>query len=326
MQPSIPPIQPLEEVAIRLNAPIEPGPADILPGFLPRRGVLVIAGETNVGKSLVALETISALVTETPLWGELQPTIKAKKVLYILGEHHDGVIQRLYQKTRLPITDQVFLLGPERLGWDKWLVVRGQPNVQAIMKFKRWAEGCDLVVWDPLSAFVVGEAVEQDNITMRLALDQMGLVAASAGAACLVLAHQGKPMMDFRGQEHARKSYAIRGASSVEDAATNIFYMGRGEDDPTQRAAEGRVFEMNLRKYKGDAPDRYRLFRDPETLTHSLLGNKPLSEVQRMAIVSKIGRLQAFNQELDYKTCIRLVAAMDGVPELTIRRHLGIKE
>ena len=286
----------------------------------------MIAGETNVGKSLVAIETLSSLVTGTPLWGEIQPTHIIKKVLYVLGEHYSGVIQRLYQKTRLPITDHVFLLGPEHLGADKWLVSRGQPNQQAMSKFKRWAEGCELIVWDPLSAFVIGEGVEQDNITMRLVLDQMGLVAQSVGAACLVLAHQGKPMMDFRGQEHARKSYAIRGASSLEDAATNIFYMAHGEEDPTQKAAEGKLFEMRLRKYKGDAPELYRLLRSTETLTHTLLGNRPYAEVLKLAAVAKVGRLQAAFPDYSYRTCVRIAAAVDGMPEETMKRHLGLKD
>lgn len=319
------PVPTLEEIAVKMDGPIADGPEDLIPGFMPMRGQLLIAGETNVGKTLAAIETISSLITGTPLWGQLQPTKKIGKVLYVLGEHYPEVIQRLLLKTKLPVNNQVFLLGPEQLGYDKWLVAKGQPNLQAIEKLKRWAEGCDLVVFDPLSAFCIGADVEQDNITMRIVLDSMSIVAQHAGASCLVLAHQGKPVMDHQGKEHARRSYAIRGASGIEDAATNIFYMGKSEvSDPSQRAADGQIFEMRLRKYKGTAPESYRLLRDPNTLTHTLLGNKPYSDVLKIAAQGKVSRLQAAFPDYNYRTCIKIAAAVDGIPEETMKRHLGV--
>lgn len=319
------PIPSLESIGIRINAPIEAGPADIIPGLLPRRGQLVIAGETEVGKSLVSLEIVSALVTGVPLWGELQPTLRAKKVLYVLGEHYPEVIQRLVLKTQLEMSDEVYLLGPEQLQYDKWLVAGGKPNLQAIAKFKKWGEGCDLIVFDPFSAFVSGVDVENDNITMRLVLDTMSLIAQSSGASCIVLAHKGKPMMDGQGKEHARKSYGIRGASAIEDAATNIFYMERAEGEVAQKAADGQIFDMRMRKFKGESPANYRLLRNPGTLTHTLLGNRAFSEVQKIAAQGDVARLQAYRPELSFREAARFVAAIRGVSEVTIKRHLGIK-
>lgn len=320
------PFPSLEDVAIRITDPVTDGPPDIIPGLLPRQGQLVIAGETNVGKSLVALEIISSLTTGTPLWGELHPTMQAKKVLYVLGEHYDAVIQRLWQKTQLPLGDKVFLLGPEALGYDKWLVGAGKPNLLALEKFKKWTDGCDLVVFDPLSAFLTGaENAENDNLVMRLVLDSMSTVCQANGAACLVLAHQGKPMMDPKGQEHARKSYAIRGGSSVEDAATNIFYMGAAEKSPSTQVAKGSIFDLRLRKYKGEAPANYRLLRDPATLTHTLLGEgTPYADVIKYELNAKVARLQAAMPDFNYRTAVRVVAACEGKPEETVKRWLGV--
>lgn len=291
---------------------------------MPRSGQLVIAGQTNIGKSLTALEICSSLSTGTPLWGELQPTAQAKKILYILAEHYREVIQRLWQKTQLPMTETVLLLGPEQLQYDKWIVTGGRPNQVALSKFQKWAEGVDLIVWDPVSAFTTGVDVENDNIQMRTVLDAMSLVAQGAGASCLVLAHQGKPQMDQFGKEHSRKTYAIRGASALEDAATNIFYMDKGESSPSQTASGGQMFELNLRKFKGEAPAQYRLLRDPNTLTHTLLGNKPYVEVLKIDANAKIARLQASNPNIDYRTAVRLVGAMEGVSEETIKRRIGL--
>ena len=317
----------LEDIGISLTAPIKPGPADIIPGFLPAKGQLVISGETNVGKSLIALEAISAHVTGQPLWGELTPNHKVNKVLYLLGEHYVEVIQRLHLKTGLPMTSQVFVVGPEQMAFDKWLVVSGRPNISAIQRYQRWAEGCDLIVFDPLSAFVCGSDVENDNAQMRLVLDTMSLIAQHAGAASIILAHKGKPTMDSFGKEHSRSRYATRGASAVEDAATNIFYMERTDGEVASKlGAEGAIFELRQRKYKGEAPSEYRLVRNPTTLTHTLLGHKPYSEVMRAAARAKIARLQEMNADLNYRTCIKIVAAIDGVSEDTIKRHLGVTD
>lgn len=319
------PIPPLEKVAARIIDPIAEGPPDIIQGFLPRQGQLVIAGETNVGKSLVALEICSALSTGRELWGSLPPTTKAKRILYILGEHYIEVIQRLWAKTQLPMTDEVYILGPEVLGFDKWLVSGGKPNPLARDKFAKWTEGVDLIIFDPLSAFIIGgDGIENDNVQMRLVLDEMSGIAQRAGASCVVLAHQGKPMMDKTGQEHARTKYAVRGASGIEDAATNIFYFSRaqGESEAASKAAGAQILTMTCRKYKGEAPNEYRLLRDQATLTHTLLGNRPFVEVQRIDAQAKVARVQQALPELSFTEAIKVVGAVEGKDERTIRRYL----
>lgn len=323
---SVGPIPKLEDIASRLIGPIIDGPPDLIDGLLPQQGQLVVAGQTNVGKSLIAIEICSALTSDRPLWGEIYPAFKAKKILYILGEHYSEVIMRLWRHTGLPMSENVWLLGPEQLSYDKWLVTSGKPNIQAISKMKKWAEGSDLIVFDPFSAFVTGVDVENDNIQMRLVLDTMSLIAQTAGASCIVLAHQGKPMMDRFGQEHSRKSYAIRGASAIEDAATNIFYLDKatGESEAAQKASGGQIFEVVKRKYKGPAPDKYRLLRDTGTLTHALLGNRPFAEVISIDRQAKVAKLQGAFPDMPFKDVIRAVAAIQGCSEITIKRDLGV--
>lgn len=321
------PIPPLEEIAKRLNGPISDTPPDIIPGLLPKHGQLVIAGETNIGKSLIALEICSSLMTGTPLWGGLTPVSPAKKVLYILGEHYAEIIQRLLRVTKLPMPDNGFILGPEQLGYDKWLVQNGKPNIQGISKFQKWAEGIDLLVWDPLASFLIGSGeTENDNITMRLVLDTMSLISQKAGSSCLVLAHQGKPSIDKMGNEHTRTKYAIRGASAIEDAATNIFYLGRAESNSSAaHQSSSKVLSLVCRKYKGHAPDEYKLLRSSETLTHCLLDNdKAFVDVRRIETLSKIARLQAAFPGMAYNDVIRGISAIQDMSETTVRRYLGL--
>lgn len=325
MQDFVPPtpIPSIEEIGVPIVAPVKDGPPDVIPGLLPRAGQLVVAGETNVGKSLVALEICSALTTDHVLWGELVPTMKARKILYILGEHYNEVIQRLWQKTALPMSDQVWLVGPEALGYDKWLVANGKPNPIAINKLSRWAEGADLIIFDPLAAFVTGSEAENDNVQMRLVLDSMSLVAQRTGAASLILAHQGKPQMDRMGKEQSRKTYAIRGASAIEDAATNIFYMDRGASGVEKHQEE--VFSLRRRKYKGDAPEEYRLARHPDTLVHTLLGNRPNVEVQKMRTEAMVTRVRRAFPSMPMRDVVHMVCAVTQMSRSTVYNHLNFR-
>ena len=321
------PIPGIEVIGERLTDPIRPGPPDLIEGFLPHRGQLVVAGETDIGKSLLALEVCSTLSTGRPLWGEKKPTNIAKKIRDVLGEHYNDVIRGLWMKTGLPMSDEVWILGPEQMGVDKWLVQSGRQNPMALAKMIRWAEGADLVVFDPLSAFLTGSDAENDNIQMRLVLDTMSAVTQAVGASCLILAHQGKPSMGKDGVEFSRTKYAIRGASAVEDAATNIFYMSRADGGSNvAETRDSKVLVLKRRKYKGDAPEEYRLVRDPHRLTHTLLGNRPYIEVRRLETQAMYSRMSMAFPDSKVGDLMKMCSAATGQSESSIRRALGEKE
>lgn len=317
----------LEVLGERITAPIRPGPPDLIDGLVPSRGQLVIAGETDVGKTTVALEIVSSLVSGVPLWKELKPNKTLGRVLYILGEHYNDVVKALWKKMGVPMTDDVWILGPEQLSVDKWLVQSGKQNPVAISKLCHWAEGADLIVFDPLSAFLTGSDAENDNIQMRLVLDSMSLVSQTVDASCLVLAHQGKPSIGQDGVERARTKYAIRGASAIEDAATNIFYMGRADGASAVAETRGsKVFTLKKRKYKGEARDEYQLAKDAHNLTHTLLGSRPFIEVRQMETQALFARLSVAFPEASKTDLIRMVEAATGQSESSIRRALDMKK
>lgn len=308
-----------------ITSPIKPGPPDLIPGLVPKSGQLVIAGETDIGKSLVALEICSSLITGSALWGEIEPNEKLGKILYILGEHYNEVIKKLWAKTQLPMTDDVHLVGPEDLKANKWLVQNGKQNLEAIQNLTALAKGVDLVVFDPLAAFFVGTDAENDNPGMRVVLDTMSTITQSVGASCLILAHQGKPTLGKNGEEFNRTKYAIRGASSVEDAATNIFYMGHltGGSGAASGVDANRLFGIRKRKYKGEAPDEYKLIRDRDKLTHTILGNRPFVEARRSDVQAKYARLVAQHPDMKPKEVYKILSLTENLHENTIRNYLG---
>jgi len=293
----------LESVGVPIESPIE-RPDELIPGFLPAKGQLVIAGETNIGKSLIALEICSSLLTEAPLWGSLQPKRGVKKALYILAEHHTGTLQELWAKTGLPAPPKsLWVVGPHEFH-DHHLVARGMIQPQVRANLLEWSTGCDLVVYDPLSAFIRGENVENDNAQMRLVVDTLTNIANDNGAGCVILAHIGKPGLE----EAPKRDYRIRGASAVEDAASAIFYMEQGSQPD--------IFTLRRRKYKGpQEPKTYSLVRDSATLTHTLFhGRRPLG-IQRAEFLAKLKK-EPF-ASMPPTDAVRQLCELEGVGERT---------
>lgn len=270
--------------------------------------------------TLVGLEICSSLVTGEPLWGSVIPTRKCKRILYVLGEHRNRKILELVKKTRLPMTDDVLLLGPDKLRGDKNLIVQGVPNQRVIDNFKRWVEGMDLVLFDPLSSFIAGADTENDNNQMRLLIESMNNVCMVAGASCIVLAHKGKPTLDQYGKEHRRHSYATRGASGTEDAFTNIWYLNKADSGLQD-------YELLQRKFKGDAPPRFHLRRNKETLTHTLLTDgSSYNDVLKREARDRVTNLRYDFPTMAEEMVHKVVASTMGIPLETLERRLGLKK
>ena len=245
-----------------IGAPPEPGEPELLKGLLHRHSALLITGETNVGKTLVALELAHALLTGEPLWGKLEPTKRLSQITYIMGEHDKESIQALWGLLGFTSPNGFWVLPPP----GKKIVARGELVQDTLRTYRTWCEGADLAIFDPLAAFASGVDVENDNAQMRSVVE--GMETLIAPGALTILAHMGKMAFDPKAGKYIRReSYATRGASSVEDAVLDCFYM--------EKDTEHEGYKLRRRKYKGQAPSFYRLARHPTTLRHTLLAQGP---------------------------------------------------
>lgn len=298
---------------------------ELIPGLLPESGVTGIVGETETGKSLVACEIASSLLTGNPLWGHIEPSRTIGKVVYILGEHTCSTLQGLFHRTKLPHAGDFRIIGPEHLHPYKALVAAGIQQMAAVDRLLKWTEGAGLVIFDPIAGFVQGENSEQDNAVMRTLIDTMSLIAQSNKAACLVLSHMGKAKMDEQGLEIRRQSYATRGASAQEDAMVSVFYLRKSSIVKTAKER----FDLSIRKFKGNpSHDVFRLERDPETQRNTLLNPKAArksypSEAERTALRDKIQRVRENNPGYSWNTASKVVADSEGLPEGTVRRWVS---
>lgn len=245
-------------------SPPEPGPPDLIPGLLPRHGHLLISGETDVGKTTLALEIAMAVLTGQPLWGShVVPSTTIERVTYIMGEHHESTLQSLWRLMDFGGEPAIKIIPPHL---HRPLVVRGLTMDRTLEAYIGSCQGSQLLIFDPLNAFVAGSDAENDSVQMRACLNGMESIATQIGAALLILGHMGKPYFDQKRQKYEhRTTYASRGSSAIEDAATCCFYMI--QDDPKEHANR---FRLIRRKYKGDAPAFYALSRGRNR--HTLTG------------------------------------------------------
>lgn len=315
---------------VMIYDPLPTSAPELIPGLMPEYGSMAIIGETNTGKSLLALEMASSLLSGEPLWGAITPNRTIQKVTFVLGEHTCSTLQGLYHRTQLPANGDFALVGPEHLHPYKALVVAGVQQQVAIDRLCRLVEGSQLVVFDPLAGFVQGTNAENDNATMRTLVDSMTLIASKVGAVSLILHHAGKPKMDDQGQEIRRTVYASRGASGIEDSLTHIFYLRRSIG--VKQSGNVERFDLAVRKYKGSpSSEVFKLQRDPETIRNTLLGEKPMRRLgptfdEKNALNVKYFRLKEANPNYTHDTLCKNLAAMEGYPIRTIKEWLGAAE
>lgn len=308
----------------------DPLPTDLpelIPGLLPESGTAGIVGETDTGKSLIACEIGSSLLTGMPLWGSIEPVRAIDRVVYILGEHTCQTIQGLFHRTKLPHAGKFLLIGPEHLHPYKALVIGGVQQGIAVDRLMKWTEGAGLIVFDPLGGFAQGLNTENDSASMRTLIDSMSLIATKHGSACLILSHMGKPVMNQEGQEIRRTSYAMRGSSAQEDALTHVFYLRKALQVKQQHHDTER-YDLSIRKFKGNpSSEVYRLSRDAETKRNTLINAKPTrgSYPDRKEVEEyrrRIQRILEANPAFSPDTALKMVSDGEGLAVATLERWL----
>lgn len=259
-----------------IGEPREAGEPALIPGLLNRHGCLLLTGETNVGKTLIGLEIAHSLLTGELLWGALEPVHTVAQVTYIMGEHDKETLKAQWRLLGLTTPPGFWVMPPP----GRALVARGDTLLNNLAAYHAQCEGSGVVIFDPFSAFVAGEHVENDNVLMRAALTAM--IQVGTPAPVIVLAHMGKPTYDPKGGTwKQRPSYATRGGSAIEETVTDCFYI--------EKAPAADQFLLTRQKFKGQAPSYYRLSRDPATLLHTLIAQGP-TEAQLSAVRSRAGK------------------------------------
>ena len=271
-----------------IETPPPPGQPDLIPGLLKSHGSFLITGEHEAGKTLIALELAHGLLTGGPLWGKVELPETVQHVTYILGEHDQATLHEQWNLAGLSVPEhRLRVIPPEE---RRLLVRRGEMLVGNRDLYRYWCRDSQLVIFDPLSAFISGVDVENDNIQMRTLINAMLGVCQCV----LILHHMGKPSYDPREAKYVhRGKYASRGASGIEDAVVGCFYLEEKEKDLRYR--------LTRVKYKGQAPSFYMLKR--AGLRHTMIGGgltqAQLSLMQRQKIEKRWAAVKATKETTD---------------------------
>lgn len=189
-------------------------------GILPEAGGLILAGESEAGKSMLSMEISLHLAMGLQLFGGTLLVPKKRRVLVLQCENPEPQLQQRLKRMITGLDIVVDDLGDSIAFADPKTVydLLDAGCVQNIMEIVREYRA-DVVVIDPLSSFHYLE--ENDNSRMRSALDNITHISRETGCAAIVVHHYGKPVKE------RDDAYRLRGASSIKDWADTVISMTR---------------------------------------------------------------------------------------------------
>jgi DNA primase catalytic core len=185
-------------------------------GILPKGGGLILAGESGEGKSLMRLELAIHLAMGWPLW-DMEITT-ARRVLIFQFENTEA--QEAYRLKRM-LRGLEITTFPDNLSFsDPTIRVdMGRPQDRAKMTEIVQESGAEVVIYDPLTS--LHRVNENDNVQIRIILDNLTEINRRTGTTAMLIHHFGKP------NENTTTAHRTRGASSIKDWADTLVAVTR---------------------------------------------------------------------------------------------------
>jgi hypothetical protein len=180
----------------------------LIDGFVQKRGINLLIGDSGAGKTFVALDMCLAVATDTPWHGR---TVEPGKVLYVCGEGITGIYDRVeaWQTAHgaaVPDDRIVFL--------DRQLNLMNRHDVAQITRTAVRVDA-DVVVIDPLARLMY-DAEENSARDMGTAVAAIEQIRRSTDGTVLAVHHKGKGAS--RGE---------RGSSALRAAADQSIWLSR---------------------------------------------------------------------------------------------------
>ncbi|MGO9175651.1 MAG: AAA family ATPase [Desulfobaccales bacterium] len=221
-------------------------------GILPKGGGMILAGESGEGKSLMRMELAIHLVMGWELWGMEIPT--ARRVFIFQFENTEA--NEAYRLKRM-LRGLEIANFPDNLSFsDPTIRVdMGRPQDRAKMMEVIQESGADVVIYDPLTS--LHRVNENDNVQIRIILDNLTEINRKTGTTALLIHHFGKPT------ENSITAHRTRGASSIRDWADTLIAV-------TRKKHEHRILRLIefIKVRNGPEPKPILLERDEYFLHH----------------------------------------------------------
>ncbi len=182
---------PVSLADLLLNPP--KNPKFIIPGILPERGRLLISGAAKIGKSYMALELASALVSGKPFLGTFP--IRRPSTTFILQAEVAGEAYFHYRLKQL---------APALNGNSNCLFIENKldfrlDNKSDVSRFIDMILGCkpDVTIIDPLYAINTGSFTDPGAVAENLRI--INYVGEKTNTAIVLVHHMRKPKLDQKG-------------------------------------------------------------------------------------------------------------------------------
>jgi hypothetical protein len=222
---------------------VAPGRVDWLwPGRIPLGMLTLFSGDPKMGKSLVALSVIAAVSRGGPLpGGDADGPATATRGSIILLSAEDDPARTIVPRLLAAGADldRVHILStmlePKFRGFSGRLAAHvpaaermptaSAEDLRAIERRAAALGDCRLIVFDPVSAYLVGREAD-----VRRALCPLNDMAGRLGAAGLLITHHSK-----RGASGTNGKYRVRGSIDYVGVCRANFLFLADPDDPGRR-------------------------------------------------------------------------------------------
>lgn len=168
-------------------------PEELISGFVPSGGVMVLAGAPGTGKSFVALSWAAA-IAEGSQW--LGHKVRQAPVVYVLGEGWGRFGDRIAAWAEVngrPMSDAVHFVNGVPLGID--LIDRDV--VDRLIEQLRWINP-GLVIFDTFS-MLARVSNENDNAEVAAVMANVNSIVQATGATVMLIHHVTKSTRSVRG-------------------------------------------------------------------------------------------------------------------------------
>lgn len=200
-----------------LRTEIRKSPSVLINGVLPGEGGMLLAGESEIGKSLIRNEWSVLLACGLPVYGMKTP--HAQTVLVFQTENSLSTEKERIQRIMAGhgIESVHNRIHYARLTWERSLLNKSFRD-NATQQIE--GVGATVCFWDPLISFLSSTTNENNNVAMRAVLDNITYINRKCNCASIVIDHFGQPGSDPKAEIPLK--YRIRGASAKRDWADTI--------------------------------------------------------------------------------------------------------
>ena len=168
-------------------------PAELIEGFVPSGGVMVLAGAPGTGKSFTALSWAAAIAEGKPWFG--QQTLQAP-VVYVLGEGYRRFGKRAKAWASVNgghTPDNVHFVD----GLTQGINLKDADSVQQLIAMLAYVQP-GLVIFDTLSVLSRLDS-ENDNSEVAQVMANVNKIVQATGATAMVIHHTTKSTGSVRG-------------------------------------------------------------------------------------------------------------------------------